>query len=205
MSAPKPFSHERIETSNGLMIVLILLVLLAGGLVEIVPLYFQKSTTAPIPGVLPYTPLQLAGRDIYIREGCYGCHSQMIRPFRAETLRYGHYSVAGESVYDHPFQWGSKRTGPDLARVGGRYSDEWHRQHLTNPRDLVPESNMPAYPWLATTAVDAQSMPAHMRALRIVGVPYTDAQIAAAGEELKDKTELDATIAYLQMLGLALK
>jgi cytochrome c oxidase cbb3-type subunit 2 len=205
MSDPKTFSHERIETSNGLMIVLILLVLLAGGLVEIVPLYFQKSTTAPIPGVLPYTPLQLAGRDVYIREGCYGCHSQMIRPFRAETLRYGHYSVAGESVYDHPFQWGSKRTGPDLARVGGRYSDEWHRQHLTNPRDLVPESNMPAYPWLATTAVDAQSMPAHMRALRAVGVPYTDAQIAAAGEELKDKTELDATIAYLQMLGLALK
>lgn len=205
MSAPKTFSHERIETSNGLMIVLILLVLLAGGLVEIVPLYFQKSTTAPISGVLPYTPLQLAGRDIYIREGCYGCHSQMIRPFRAETLRYGHYSVAGESVYDHPFQWGSKRTGPDLARVGGRYSDEWHRQHLTNPRDLVPESNMPAYPWLAATAVDAQSMPAHMRALRTVGVPYTDAQIAAAGDELKNKTELDATIAYLQMLGLALK
>ena len=205
MSAPKTFSHERIETSNGLMIVLILLVLLAGGLVEIVPLYFQTSTTAPIPGVLPYTPLQLAGRDIYIREGCYGCHSQMIRPFRAETLRYGHYSVAGESVYDHPFQWGSKRTGPDLARVGGRYSDEWHRQHLTSPRDLVPESNMPAYPWLATTAVDAQSMPAHMRALRAVGVPYTDAQIAAAGDELKNKTELDATIAYLQMLGLALK
>ena len=205
MSAPKTFSHERIETSNGLMIVLILLVLLAGGLVEIVPLYFQKSTTAPIPGVLPYTPLQLAGRDIYIREGCYGCHSQMIRPFRAETLRYGHYSVAGESVYDHPFQWGSKRTGPDLARVGGRYSDEWHRQHLTNPRDLVPESNMPAYPWLAATTVDAQSMPAHMRALRTVGVPYTDAQIAAAGDELKNKTELDATIAYLQMLGLALK
>ena len=205
MSDPKTFSHERIETSNGLMIVLILLVLLAGGLVEIVPLYFQKSTTAPIPGVLPYTPLQLAGRDIYIREGCYGCHSQMIRPFRAETLRYGHYSVAGESVYDHPFQWGSKRTGPDLARVGGRYSDEWHRQHLTSPRDLVPESNMPAYPWLATTAVDAQSMPAHMRALRAVGVPYTDAQIGAAGDELKNKTELDATIAYLQMLGLALK
>ena len=205
MSAPQGFNHERIETSNGLMIVLILLVLLAGGLVEIVPLYFQKSTTAPIPGVLPYTPLQLAGRDIYVREGCYGCHSQMIRPFRAETLRYGHYSVAGESVYDHPFQWGSKRTGPDLARVGGRYSDEWHRQHLTNPRDLVPESNMPAYPWLAATAVDAQSMPAHMRALRTVGVPYTDAQIAAAGDELKDKTELDATIAYLQMLGLALK
>ena len=205
MSAPKSFSHERIETSNGLMIVLILLVLLAGGLVEIVPLFFQKSTTAPIAGVLPYTPLQLAGRDVYIREGCYGCHSQMIRPFRAETLRYGHYSVAGESVYDHPFQWGSKRTGPDLARVGAKYSDEWHRLHLTNPRDLVPESNMPAYPWLAATPVDAQSMPAHMRALRTVGVPYTDAQIAAATEELKDKTELDATVAYLQMLGLALK
>lgn len=203
--AAKGFSHERIETSNGLMIVLILLVLLAGGLVEIVPLYFQKSTTAPIPGVMPYTPLQLAGRDIYVREGCFGCHSQMIRPFRAETLRYGHYSVAGESVYDHPFQWGSKRTGPDLARVGGRYSDEWHRQHLINPRDLVPESNMPAYPWLGVTAVDAQSMPAHMRALRAVGVPYTDAQIASATEELKDKTELDATVAYLQMLGLALK
>jgi cytochrome c oxidase cbb3-type subunit 2 len=205
MSAPKSFSHERIETSNGLMIVLILLVLLAGGLVEIVPLFFQKSTTAPIAGVAPYTPLQLAGRDVYIREGCYGCHSQMIRPFRAETLRYGHYSVAGESVYDHPFQWGSKRTGPDLARVGAKYSDEWHRLHLTNPRDLVPESNMPAYPWLAATPVDAQSMPAHMRALRTVGVPYTDAQIAAASDELKDKTELDATVAYLQMLGLALK
>jgi cytochrome c oxidase cbb3-type subunit 2 len=205
MSAPKSFSHERIETSNGLMIVLILLVLLAGGLVEIVPLFFQKSTTAPIAGVAPYTPLQLAGRDVYIREGCYGCHSQMIRPFRAETLRYGHYSVAGESVYDHPFQWGSKRTGPDLARVGAKYSDEWHRLHLTNPRDLVPESNMPAYPWLAATPVDAQSMPAHMRALRSVGVPYTDAQIAAAADELKDKTELDATVAYLQMLGLALK
>jgi cytochrome c oxidase cbb3-type subunit 2 len=205
MSAPKSFSHERIETSNGLMIVLILLVLLAGGLVEIVPLFFQKSTTAPIAGVAPYTPLQLAGRDVYIREGCYGCHSQMIRPFRAETLRYGHYSVAGESVYDHPFQWGSKRTGPDLARVGAKYSDEWHRLHLTNPRDLVPESNMPAYPWLAATPVDAQSMPAHMRALRSVGVPYTDAQIAAASDELKDKTELDATVAYLQMLGLALK
>ena len=205
MSAPKSFSHERIETSNGLMIVLILLVLLAGGLVEIVPLFFQKSTTAPIAGVAPYTPLQLAGRDVYIREGCYGCHSQMIRPFRAETLRYGHYSVAGESVYDHPFQWGSKRTGPDLARVGAKYSDEWHRLHLINPRDLVPESNMPAYPWLAATPVDAQSMPAHMRALRSVGVPYTDAQIAAATEELKDKTELDAAVAYLQMLGLALK
>jgi cytochrome c oxidase cbb3-type subunit II len=199
------FSHEKIETNNFLMIVLILLVLLGGGLVEIVPLFFQKSTTQAIPGVQPYTALQLAGRDIYVREGCYGCHSQMIRPLRAETLRYGHYSVAGESVYDHPFQWGSKRTGPDLARVGGRYSNEWHTIHLNNPRDLVPESNMPAYPWLAATPVDAQSMPAHMRALRRVGVPYTDEQIANASQELQGKTELDATIAYLQMLGLALK
>jgi len=198
-------SHEKIETSNFLMIVLILLVLLAGGMVEIVPLFFQKSTTEAIPGVQPYTALQLAGRDIYTREGCYNCHSQMIRPFRAETLRYGHYSVAGESVYDHPFQWGSKRTGPDLARVGAKYSDEWHRIHLTNPRDLVPESNMPAYPWLEKNLVDADSLPAHMQALRRVGVPYTDAQIAAASEEVKGKTELDATIAYLQMLGLALK
>ncbi len=198
-------SHEKIETSNFLMIVLILLALLAGGLVEIVPLFFQKSTTEPIKGIQPYTALQLAGRDIYTREGCYNCHSQMIRPFRAETLRYGHYSVAGESVYDHPFQWGSKRTGPDLARVGGKYSDEWHRIHLTNPRDVVPESNMPAYPWLATDLVDAESMPAHMKALRNVGVPYTDEQIAKSVEEVKGKTELEATIAYLQVLGLALK
>jgi cytochrome c oxidase cbb3-type subunit 2 len=198
-------SHENVETNNFLMIVLILVVLSVGGLVEIVPLFFQKSTTEPIKGVEPYTPLQLAGRDIYQREGCYNCHSQMIRPFRSETLRYGHYSVAGESVYDHPFQWGSKRTGPDLARVGGKYNDEWHRIHLNNPRDLVPESNMPAYPWLEKTMVDGDSMPAHMRALRMVGVPYTDAQIAAATEEVKGKTELDATIAYLQMLGLALK
>ena len=208
MANPTPksgFSHEKIETNNFLMIVLILLVLLAGGMVEIVPLFFQKSTTEPLAGVKPYTALQLAGRDIYVREGCYNCHSQMIRPLRAETLRYGHYSVAGESVYDHPFQWGSKRTGPDLARVGGRYSDEWHSIHLNNPRDLVPESNMPAYPWLAKTPADAQSMPAHMRALRTVRVPYTDAQIAAATDELQGKTELDATIAYLQMLGLAFK
>jgi len=198
-------SHEKIETSNFLMIVLILLVLLAGGMVEIVPLFFQKSTTEPIKGIQPYTALQLAGRDVYIREGCYNCHSQMIRPFRAETLRYGHYSVAGESVYDHPFQWGSKRTGPDLARVGGKYSDEWHRIHLTNPRDVVPESNMPAYPWLEKTLVDADSLPNHLRALRTVGVPYTDEQIAKASEEVKGKTELEATIAYLQVLGLALK
>jgi len=199
------FSHEKIETNNFLMIVLILIVLTVGGLVEIVPLFFQKSTTEPIKGIQPYTALQLAGRDIYTREGCYGCHSQMIRPFRAETLRYGHYSVAGESVYDHPFQWGSKRTGPDLARVGGRYSDAWHRIHLTNPRDVVPESNMPAYPWLDKTTVDSASMPAHMTALRTVGVPYTDEQIAKSSEEIKGKTELDAVIAYLQVLGLALK
>jgi cytochrome c oxidase cbb3-type subunit 2 len=198
-------SHEKIETNNFLMIVLILVVLLAGGMVEIIPLFFQKSTTEPLQGVQPYTALQLAGRDIYTREGCYNCHSQMIRPFRAETLRYGHYSVAGESVYDHPFQWGSKRTGPDLARVGAKYSDEWHRIHLTNPRDVVPESNMPAYPWLAKTMVDETVMASHMSALRKVGVPYTDEQIAKAAEEVKGKSELDATIAYLQVLGLALK
>jgi len=173
--------------------------------VEIVPLFFQKSTTEPIKGIQPYTALQLAGRDIYTREGCYNCHSQMIRPFRAETLRYGHYSVAGESVYDHPFQWGSKRTGPDLARVGGKYSDEWHRTHLINPRDVVPESNMPAYAWLDKNQVDAAVMPAHMKALRTVGVPYTDEQISKAAEDVKGKTELDAMIAYLQVLGLALK
>ncbi|MDO8283868.1 MAG: cytochrome-c oxidase, cbb3-type subunit II [Rhodoferax sp.] len=198
-------SHAAIETNNFLMIVLILLVLLVGGLVEIVPLFFQKSTTEPIKGIQPYTALQLAGRDIYTREGCYNCHSQMIRPFRAETLRYGHYSVAGESVYDHPFQWGSKRTGPDLARVGGKYSDEWHRTHLINPRDVVPESNMPAYAWLDKNQVDAAVMPAHMKALRTVGVPYTDEQISKAAEDVKGKTELDAMIAYLQVLGLALK
>ncbi len=198
-------SHEKVETSNFLMIVLILIVLLFGGMVEIVPLFFQKSTTQPIEGLKPYTALQVAGRDIYVREGCYNCHSQMIRPFRAETLRYGPYSVAGEFVYDHPFQWGSKRTGPDLARVGGRYSDEWHRIHLTNPRDVVPESNMPAYPWLEKNPADAGSIQAHMKALRIAGVPYTDDQIAAAPEALKGKTELDALVAYLQGMGLALK
>ncbi len=198
-------SHEKIETNNFLMIVLILLVLLVGGLVEIVPLFFQKSTTEPVKGLLPYTPLQLAGRDIYVREGCYNCHSQMIRPFRAETLRYGHYSVAGEFVYDHPFQWGSKRTGPDLHRVGGKYSDQWHRDHLNNPRDLVPESNMPAYPWLLKDVVDSASMPAHMKALRTVGVPYTDEQIAKSTEEIKGKTEVEAVIAYLQVLGTLVK
>jgi cytochrome c oxidase cbb3-type subunit II len=199
------FSHEKIETSNFLMIVLILLVVAVGGLVEIVPLFFQKTTTEPIEGLKPYTALQLAGRDIYQREGCYNCHSQMIRPFRAETLRYGHYSVAGEFVYDHPFQWGSKRTGPDLHRVGGKYSDEWHRIHLNNPRDVVPESNMPAYSWLSKNDADAGSISAHMRALRTVGVPYTDAEIAKAPEELKGKTEQDALIAYLQSLGRLLK
>ena len=198
-------SHEKIETSNFLMIVLILLVLLGGGLIEIVPLFFQTSTTQPAPGVKPYTALQLAGRDVYVREGCYNCHSQMIRPFRAETLRYGHYSVAGESVYDHPFQWGSKRTGPDLARVGERYSDDWHRIHLNNPRDLVPESNMPAYPWLLVNKVDAASLPAHLKALRTAGVPYTDEQINTAAQEVQGKTEMDALVAYLQVLGTALK
>ena len=198
-------SHARVETSNFLMIVLILLAVAFGGIVEIVPLFFQKSTTEPVTGVKPYTALQLAGRDIYIREGCYNCHSQMIRPFRAETLRYGHYSVAGEAVYDHPFQWGSKRTGPDLARVGGKYSDEWHRVHLNNPRDVVPESNMPEYPWLLKNTVNAQQVPASMAALRKVGVPYSDEEIAKAAEEVTGKTELEAVIAYLQGLGLALK
>ena len=197
--------HARIETNNFLMILLILLVIGVGGMVEIVPLYFQKSTTQPIAGVLPYTPLQLAGRDIYIREGCYGCHSQMIRPLRAETLRYGHYSVAGEFVYDHPFQWGSKRTGPDLHRVGGKYSDEWQRLHLINPRDLVPESNMPAYPWLETTQLDPDDLAPKMRALRRVGVPYTDAEIAAAGATVAGKSDMDALVAYLQVLGTAMK
>jgi cytochrome c oxidase cbb3-type subunit 2 len=199
------FSHEKVETNNFLMIVLILLVVAVGGLVEIVPLFFQKSTTEPIAGLKPYTALQLAGRDIYLREGCYNCHSQMIRPFRAETLRYGHYSVAGEFVYDHPFQWGSKRTGPDLHRVGGKYSDEWHRVHLNNPRDVVPESNMPAYRWLEKTPVDAAAMPSHMKALRRVGVPYTDEEIGAAVAEVEGKTEMDALVAYLQSLGRSLK
>ena len=195
-------SHEKIETSNFLMIVLILLVLLFGGLVEIVPLFFQKSTTEPIPGLKPYTALQVIGRDIYVREGCYNCHSQMIRPFRAETLRYGPYSVAGESVYDHPFQWGSKRTGPDLARVGAKYSDEWHRIHLANPRDVVPESNMPAYSWLEKSPVDADSLAVHMKGLRTLGAPYSDEEIAKASDDVKGKNELDAVIAYLQVLGI---
>ena len=199
------FTHEKIETSNTLMIVLILIVLAVGGLVEIVPLFFQKSTTQPIKGIVPDSPLKVVGRDIYVREGCYNCHSQMIRPLVAETLRYGHYSVAGEFVYDHPFQWGSKRTGPDLHRVGGKYSDDWQRQHLIAPRDLVPESIMPAYPWLEKTPADHESIQAHMRALRAVGVPYTDAEIADAPAQVNGKTELDAMVAYLQGLGLALK
>lgn len=203
--SPKGFTHERIETNNFLMIVLIVLVVAVGGLVEIVPLFFQKSTTQPIEGVKPYSALQLAGRDVYVKEGCYGCHSQMIRPFHAETMRYGHYSLAGEFVYDRPFQWGSKRTGPDLARVGGRYSDEWHRVHLINPRDLVPESNMPAYPWLERKVVDADSMPARMSALRTLGAPYTDEEIAASVEAVKGKTEMEAVIAYLQGLGTAVR
>jgi cytochrome c oxidase cbb3-type subunit II len=199
------FSHELIEKNVGWLVVLIVLVVAVGGLVEIVPLYFQKSTTEPVAGVKPYPALEVAGRDVYVREGCYNCHSQMVRPFRAETERYGHYSVAGESVYDHPFQWGSKRTGPDLARVGGRYSDDWHRVHLNNPRDVVPESNMPGYPWLAKTPLAADDIRSHMRALRAVGVPYTDTEIAQAPEQLQGKTEEDAVIAYLQHLGLALR
>ena len=213
MSTPNPksavqttgFTHEKIETNNFLMIVLILLVVAVGGIVEIVPLFFQRSTTEAAPGLKPYSALQLAGRDIYTREGCYNCHSQMIRPLHAETLRYGHYSMAGEFVYDHPFQWGSKRTGPDLHRVGGKYSDEWHRIHLNNPRDLVPESNMPAYPWLLTSAVDDATIAAHMTGLRRVGVPYTDAEIAAAAEAVRGKTELEALVAYLQVLGTTMK
>ena len=201
----KGFTHEKVETSNFLMIVLILLVVAVGGLVEIVPLFFQKSTTEAVQGVKPYAPLQLMGRDVYLREGCYNCHSQMIRPFRAETMRYGHYSVAGEFVYDHPFQWGSKRTGPDLHRVGGKYSDEWHRIHLNNPRDVVPESNMPAYSWLSKNAVDHTVVAQRMSALRTVGVPYTDEEIAGAEEQVKGKTEMEAVIAYLQGLGTALK
>jgi cytochrome c oxidase cbb3-type subunit 2 len=198
-------THDKIEQSVPLLIVLVILTIAVGGLVEIVPLYFQRDVVNPVKGIKPYEPLRLAGRDIYIREGCYNCHSQMIRPFRAETLRYGHYSVAGEFVYDHPFQWGSKRTGPDLARVGGRYSDDWHRIHFNNPRDVVPESNMPAYPWFEKSKLDGSDIQARMKALRTVGVPYTDEEIAKAPEALKGKTELDAVIAYLQGLGVELK
>jgi cytochrome c oxidase cbb3-type subunit II len=197
--------HDIIERNVGLLIALCVAVVSIGGLVEIVPLFFQRSTTQPVAGLKPYTPLQLAGRDIYIREGCSNCHSQMIRPLRAETERYGHYSVAGEFVYDRPFLWGSKRTGPDLARVGQRYSDEWHRIHLTNPRDVVPESNMPAYPWLAKTTLDAASLPARMRALRTLGVPYTDEEIEASARSVWGMTEMDAMVAYLQGLGVVMR
>lgn len=197
--------HEQIEKSVGLLIVLTLLVVSIGGLLEIVPLFYQKSTTTPVEGTKPYDAVRLVGRDVYVREGCFLCHSQMIRPFRAETERYGHYSVAGEFVYDHPFQWGSKRTGPDLHRVGGRYSDEWQRAHLMNPRDVVPESNMPAFGWLAKNPADAAGVPDKMRALRKVGVPYTDEEIAGASKLVEGKTEMDVLIAYLQGMGLELK
>ncbi len=199
------FSHEWIEKNPWLLIGLVLLVISFGGLVEIVPLFFQKSTTEPIAGLKPYSALRLVGRDIYVREGCYNCHSQMIRPFRAETERYGHYSVAGEFVYDRPFQWGSKRTGPDLARVGGRYSDEWHRTHLDNPRDLVPESNMPNYPWLAKTKLNPEEVVPKMRALQRLSVPYSEQDIKDAPATLAEKTEQDALIAYLQGLGTLIK
>ena len=198
-------NHEIVEKNIGLMALFIVLVISVGGLVEIVPLFFLKDTTEPVDGLKPYTALQLEGRDIYIREGCYNCHSQMIRPFRAETERYGHYSVAGEFVYDHPFQWGSKRTGPDVARVGGRYSDDWHRVHLLNPRDVVPESNMPGFPWLAENVIDNSKTAGKMKAMRTLGVPYTDADISGAEHATKGKTEMDALIAYLQGLGTSIK
>jgi len=197
--------QDKAETKVGVLIVLSLVVVLWGGLAQIVPLFFQHSTTTPVDGLEPYTALQLEGRDIYIREGCVGCHSQMIRPFRAETERYGHYSVAGEFIYDRPFLWGSKRTGPDLHRVGGRYSDEWHRVHLVNPRDVVPESIMPSYPWLETNALDGSNIQTKMSTLVVLGHPYTDADIEAAPASLEGKTELDAVVAYLQSLGLHIK
>jgi len=198
-------SHEKVETNVGLLAILVILVISIGGLVEIVPLFFLKETTEPVKGLKPYTALQLEGRDIYVREGCYLCHSQMIRPFRAETERYGHYSVAGEFVYDHPFQWGSKRTGPDLARVGGRYSDDWHRVHLTNPRLVVPESNMPGFPWLEENVLDDALTPTKLKAMKTLGVPYSDEDIAGAAEAVKGKSEMDALIAYLQVLGTSIK
>jgi len=198
-------SHEKVETNISLMVILVIVVISIGGLVEIVPLFFLKDTTKPVEGLKPYTALQLEGRDIYIREGCYLCHSQMIRPFRAETERYGHYSVAGEFVYDHPFQWGSKRTGPDLARIGGRYSDDWHRIHLQNPRLVVPESNMPGFPWLAHNMINDKETPKKLEAMRELGVPYSDADIAGAEAAVKGKTELDALVAYLQSLGTDIK
>ena len=198
-------THDSIERSTTLLIVLIVLVVSIGGLLEIIPLFFQQSMTTPVAGLKPYDPVRLTGRDIYVREGCYLCHSQMIRPFRAETERYGHYSVAGEFVYDRPFQWGSKRTGPDLARVGGRYSDEWHRAHLINPRAIVPESNMPAFAWLEKTPADAAGVADKMRVLRKLGAPYSDEEIARAAQAVEGKSELDALVAYLQGLGVELK
>jgi cytochrome c oxidase cbb3-type subunit 2 len=194
-------AHEKIEKNIGLMAVLIAVAISFGGLAEIVPLMYQAETIEPLPGVKPYPALQLAGRDVYVREGCYNCHSQMVRTLRFETERYGHYSLAGESVYDRPFQWGSKRTGPDLARVGGRYSDDWHRVHLGNPRDVVPESNMPGFPWLAKNAIDPDDLTRHMQALRRLGDPYTAADVAGVAEAVDGKTELDAVVAYLQALG----
>lgn len=198
--------QEKTEVNVGLLIVLTLVVVIWGGLAQIVPLFFQKSTTEPVDGLKPYTALQLAGRDLYIREGCVGCHSQMVRPFRAETERYGHYSVAGEFIYDRPFLWGSKRTGPDLHRVGGRYSDDWHRAHLINPRDVVPESIMPGYPWLQANELDDPLIQDKMKALNVVSrTPYTEEEIAAAPAQLEGKTEMDAMIAYLQSLGTNVK
>ncbi len=197
--------QQKSETNVFWLIVLVILVVSVGGLVQIVPLFYMKSTTEAVAGLKPYTALQLAGRDVYQKEGCMSCHSQLIRPFRAETERYGHYSVAGEFVYDHPFLWSSKRTGPDLARVGGRYSDEWHRVHLNNPRDVVPESIMPAYPWLESNAVDGEQIRAHMSALKMIGVPYTDEDIAGAADAVAGKTEMDAMVAYLQSLGVHVK
>jgi cytochrome c oxidase cbb3-type subunit II len=198
-------NHQIIETRAGLLGVLIALVISVGGLVEIVPLYFSSQVTTPAPGVMPYTALQLEGRDIFIREGCYNCHSQMVRPLRAETERYGHYSLAGESVYDHPFQFGSKRTGPDLARVGGRYTDEWHRMHLSNPRDVVPESNMPPYAFLAQEKLDSRLTPRKLKLMQGLGVPYSRADVDGASAAVADKSEMDALIAYLQGLGVASK
>ena len=197
-------NHEILEKNIGLLTLFMILAVSIGGLTQIVPLFFQDAVNEPVEGMKPYTALQLEGRDLYIREGCVGCHSQMVRPFRAETERYGHYSVAGESVYDHPFLWGSKRTGPDLARVGGRYSDDWHRAHLYNPRNVVPESKMPAYPWLVENKLGGEDSAAKMGALRTLGVPYSDEDIAGAQESVKGKTEMDAMVAYLQVLGTAL-
>ncbi|MFZ5843116.1 MAG: cytochrome-c oxidase, cbb3-type subunit II [Pseudomonadota bacterium] len=198
-------NHEKVEKNVGLMAILIIIVVSFGGLAEIVPLYFVKDTTEPVAGLQPWNALQVEGRDVYIREGCHVCHTQMIRPFRAETERYGHYSLAGEHVWEHPFLWGSKRTGPDLARVGGRYSDEWHRVHLTDPRIVVPESNMPAFPWLNSNVLTGEDTAAKLKALRLLGVPYTDEQIANAKADVAGKTEMDAVVAYLQGLGTIIK